>query len=417
MSQTNTCSIPNRIKCLFAYPFRIFFLSMACWAVLVIPLWIAFISGLITLPLVSGAMPWHQHEMLFGYVTPAIAGFLLTAVCVWTQTERLHGRSLALLWAVWLAGRLSFFGGEWLPYGVVVAINLAFLPLLTLDAGRRIWQAKQPRQIPILLVLGALWLVEAAMLLSWHPVNAEGALILIMALMLIVGGRITPTFSDSWLKQRGGSPVSRTLPWLEKILLPLLLLLLISTYLTNGSTVSASAVLFSSQVTPPPTLFATLTALAQPSLALLAAGLTLARLLLWRGWHVSQEPLLWSLHVALLWIPVALVLLAGGKLDWWSQQAWLHAAGIGAIGGLILAVISRVSLGHTGRPLLLPKGMVAALWCIHVAAMFRVATAVDIMPYLPGLTITAALWTLAFLQFLIRYSPILTAPRPDGREG
>jgi uncharacterized protein involved in response to NO len=324
MSQTNTCSIPNRIKCLFAYPFRIFFLSMACWAVLVIPLWIAFISGLITLPLVSGAMPWHQHEMLFGYVTPAIAGFLLTAVCVWTQTERLHGRSLALLWAVWLAGRLSFFGGEWLPYGVVVAINLAFLPLLTLDAGRRIWQAKQPRQIPILLVLGALWLVEAAMLLSWHPVNAEGALILIMALMLIVGGRITPTFSDSWLKQRGGSPVSRTLPWLEKILLPLLLLLLISTYLTNGSTVSASAVLFSSQVTPPPTLFATLTALAQPSLALLAAGLTLARLLLWRGWHVSQEPLLWSLHVALLWIPVALG--AAGR----RQARLVESAGLAA---------------------------------------------------------------------------------------
>ena len=137
---------------LFAYPFRIFFLSLAIWAIAVVALWIASVTGLTPLEFALPALRWHQHEMLFAILNPAIGGFLLTAVCVWTNTERLHGLPLILLWLVWLLGRL-FTTLPLLPGAMMIAINLLFLPLVMIDAGRRIIRARQPRHAPILVVL------------------------------------------------------------------------------------------------------------------------------------------------------------------------------------------------------------------------------------------------------------------------
>ncbi|WP_449284451.1 NnrS family protein [Marinobacter sp. PE14] len=377
---------------LFSYPFRIFFLSMTVLALSAIPLWVMQVNGVISLPLAMPGLFWHQHEMLFGFLSAAIAGFLLTAVCVWTQTERTHGFRLVLLWGVWLAGRLLLATGADLPFWLVQGVNLAFLPLVMVDAGWRIWHARQKRQLMIMVVLGLLWLMQIGFVTRLDMAFSYGALIMAMALISIIGGRITPAFSTGWLRQRGlDSNAVKTIPALDMATV-FSLILLMASLVTGWQTVTGL-------------------------LALLSGALMLVRLAGWKGWLVRQEPLLWILHLSILWVPVALFLLAGTLFAGWPSNAWSHAAGTGAVACLILGVIARVALGHSGRPLELPKGMVLAFFAIHLAALIRVLTAFGVIPWHPGIGSSTMLWLFAFGMFLYRYTAILASPRPDGREG
>lgn len=380
------------LRQLFAFPFRIFFASSAAWAVLAVILWALQMNGVLTLPLAHPPLLWHRHEMLFGVLNPAIAGFLLTAVCVWTNTERLHGLPLVLLWLVWLGGRLTAtFGGETLA-SWSMAIQLMFLPLVALDAGWRVIQARQWRQLVLLIIIALLWLMELGNLINGASLFTSGALILTAALMLVVGGRITPAFSSNWLRIQGGDPKRvRTLPPLEVALLASLLFLVVFALLDQDRVVTV--------------------------LAVVTAMLALARLGLWQGWLMRSEPLLWTLHVSLLWIPVALLLLAGHYGLGWPATAWQHALGIGAMGGLILAVMSRVALGHTGRPLQLPPGIVTAYGLVQMAVALRLLTVFALVPWRWGITVSAIAWVIAFGLFLWRYLPILWSPRVDGKPG
>ena len=383
---------PVSVSQLFSYPFRIFFLSMTVLALAVIPLWVMQVNGVISLPLAMPGLFWHQHEMLFGFLSAAIAGFLLTAVCVWTQTERTHGFRLVLLWGVWLAGRLLLATGAELPYWLVQGVNLAFLPLVMVDAGWRIWHARQKRQLMIMVVLGLLWLMQIGFVTRLEMAFSYGALIMAMALISIIGGRITPAFSTGWLRQRGlDSTAVKTVPALDMATV-FSLILLMASLVTGWQTVTGV-------------------------LALLSGVLMLVRLAGWKGWLVRQEPLLWILHLSILWVPVSLFLLAGTLFAGWPSNAWSHAAGTGAVACLILGVIARVALGHSGRPLVLPKGMVLAFVAIHLAALIRVLTAFEIIPWHPGIGSSTLLWLFAFGMFLYRYTGILASPRPDGREG
>ncbi|WP_288367578.1 NnrS family protein [uncultured Marinobacter sp.] len=383
---------PVSVSQLFSYPFRIFFLSMTVLALAVIPLWVMQVNGVISLPLAMPGLFWHQHEMLFGFLSGAIAGFLLTAVCVWTQTERTHGFRLVLLWGVWLAGRVLLATGADLPFWLVQGVNLAFLPLVMVDAGWRIWHTRQKRQLMIMVVLGLLWLMQIGFVTRLDMAFSYGALIMAMALISIVGGRITPAFSTGWLRQRGlDSNAVKTIPALDMATV-FSLILLMASLVTGWQTVTGL-------------------------LALLSGGLMLVRLAGWKGWLVRQEPLLWILHLSILWVPVSLFLLAGTLFAGWPSNAWSHAAGTGAVACLILGVIARVALGHSGRPLVLPKGMVLAFVAIHLAALIRVLTAFEIIPWHPGIGSSTLLWLFAFGMFLYRYTGILASPRPDGREG
>lgn len=382
----------RQLKQLFAYPFRIFFLTAAVWAIVVVALWALYISGVISLPLAYPALQWHRHEMLFAFINPAIAGFLLTAVCVWTGTDRLHGFPLFLLWLLWLGGRLltALGGSEMAIWSTLV--NLVFLPAVAVDAGRRIWAARQKRQLIVLIVIALLWLMEMGMLVDGSAAFTAGALVLASVLMLVIGGRITPAFSANWLRGRGGDPAKvRVIPALEITLLVVLALLLIAVLMDISHLIAIAA--------------------------LAAAIVAAVRILLWRIWLVRAEPLLWILHLSLLWIPLALLLLAGHQIFGWPVTAWQHALGIGAMGGLILGVMTRVSLGHTGRPLVLPAGMVAAYWLIQLAALIRLLTVFAVISWQWGISLTAIAWVLAYGLFCWRYTAVLISPRVDGKAG
>ena len=383
----------SALTTLFQYPFRIFFLSVGFWGLLVIAIWLAVLMQLLPSAFAVPPMIWHQHEMVFGLLQAAIAGFLLTAVCVWTGTERLHGVWLLLLWLVWLAGRLSLTFGASLPAAVPITINLLFMPLLILDATRRIVPARQWRHLTVLVALLLLWLAQAALLLSAGSLQAFAiGLVAACALMMIIGGRITPAFSANWLRAHGGQPEAiRNPPWLER--LGLLLMLGLCLALLSGEPWAISL------------------------LALLSAAATLLRIVLWRGWLTRTEPLLWILHLSLLWIPLGLLLLALTDLAGWPNTVWIHAIGAGAMGGLILGVMTRVALGHTGRPLTLPRGIVSAYWLIHAGAVLRILTALTVLPWREGLVLAGVCWSLALLLFVLRYSSILSQPRVDGKPG
>jgi uncharacterized protein involved in response to NO len=375
----------------FAYPFRIFFLSLALWALLLVPLWLGLLLAQWPLPLALAPLHWHQYEMLFGLLTAGVAGFLLTAVCAWTQSSGLRGGSLLGLWLVWLLGRLALMWGGQLPGWLAMLPDLLFLPLVMFDAGRRIVAVRQWRQLPLLVVLLMLWLLQVAFLIRPSVLISAAALIVAIALMGVVGGRITPAFSNNWLRARGEAPVAISPGWLDSTLLVTVVLLIPALLLQRELMLIA--------------------------LALLAAALWLLRLALWRGWRMAAEPLLWILHLSLLWIPVALLLLAGSALGWWPPVAWLHAAAIGAMASLILGVMSRVALGHTGRPLRLPPGMVTAFVALQLAALLRLSTAFGWLPWQAGVGASAGFWMLAFALFLWRYSGVLMSPRVDGKAG
>lgn len=380
-----------RLACLFAYPFRIFFFSLALWALAIVPLWLSILFAPPSLPLALPPQLWHQHEMLFGLLSAAIAGFLLTAVGNWTQTVSLSGWPLFVLWLLWALGRVALLAGQGWPVWLVALPDLLFLAGVAFDAGRRIVGVRQWRQLPVLLVLTLLWCMQLHVHLTQDVQAIRAALVLAMALMGIIGGRITPAFSNNWLRMQGQAPTPSSPAWLDHAVLVMLLLLVPAVFFRIDFAVAA--------------------------LALTGAVLSLARLLSWRGWRVTGEPLLWILHLSLLWIPLSLLLLAGGELFGWPPAVWLHAGGIGAMASLIYGVMTRVALGHTGRPLRLPVGVTAAYLLLQIAAIVRVATAFQGIAWQPGVVVSGILWVGAFAIFVWRYAGILLTPRPDGRAG
>lgn len=384
----------------FQYPFRIFFLSVAAWALLVVPLWLLeHLSGF----KMTAALPsllWHEHEMIFGLLMPAIAGFLLTAVCVWTKTNTLRPWTLFGLWMVWVAARVTTtFGGE-LPYAIPVGLNLGFTALILIDVARRVLPLRQWRQMPVLIVLIVLLSTQAAVLLlpdvRYQLSTLHASLIATCGIMMVIGGRITPAFSGNWLRRQGQTVEAAKIQnptWLQHVTLALLVALTVLVAARAANDIIAIV-------------------------AGLAALACFARIALWRGWYTLQEPMLWILHLSLLWIPVGLAMLSLARMGSLGNNVWAHAIGVGAMGGLIIGVMTRVSLGHTGRKLELPSIQLAAYILIHAGAVIRLVTALGWFPGRTlGLTVSGICWSVAFIIFLITYVPILSLPRVDGKPG
>ena len=377
--------------------FRPFFLLGSGLALLAIPLWILGLFGhLGSLQPSGGWLAWHRHELVFGFAGAIIAGFLLTAGQTWTGQAAPSGRPLLVLVLVWLAARLA-----WLPLvpgALLVLLNVGFFVLVALTLGRMLWAARQTRNYPIVVVLLLLALADAVNLLgvwqandAWQRQGALGAVWLVAALMGLIGGRVIPFFT-----QRGLGRVQQVAAWPKLDWALLLGSLLVAVLHVSGVALQASWLV---------------------AVVFLALGVGHAiRLVRWFDPGLLRVPLLWSLHLAYAW----LVLACAGMALWHlglleTPSPALHGLTIGSMGGLILGMLARVSLGHTGRPLELPQGFALAFVLLNLAAMLRVF-GVGIH-YSLALWLAAALWTGAFALYLYRYGPMLCRTRADGHPG
>ena len=377
--------------------FRPFFLAGSLFALLAIPLWISAWTGLWPgFQPTGGWLSWHRHEMLFGFAMAIVAGFLLTAGQTWTGQPGVSGNRLMALAVVWLLARLGWLFG--LPLALLIPLDLLFMLGVTGLMARMLWVARQKRNYPIIAVLGLMSAVDVLVLcgiaLGDAGLQRQGVLAglwLVAALMAIIGGRVIPFFT-----QRGLGRTEAVKPWLW-----LDVALLVGTGLIAA-------------------LYAAGVALQQNlglGVLFLAIGAGhLLRLVRWYDSGIWRVPLLWSLHLAMLWLVIAatgLALWNFGLLD--SSSSSLHALSVGSMSGLILAMIARVTLGHTGRPLQLPSGIVSAFVLFNVGAASRVFLVTE-WP-LTGLWLAAICWTLAFALYAWRYAPMLVTTRVDGHPG
>ncbi|MCE5364344.1 NnrS family protein [Pseudomonas anguilliseptica] len=377
--------------------FRPFFLGGALFAVLAIGLWAAVLLGYLPgWQPVGGSLAWHRHELPFGFAGAIIAGFLLTAVQNWTGRPGLSGWPLAGLFALWLLARLAWLVGVPLP--VLLALQLPLLPLLALVLGRQLWVVRQWRNYPlvvvVLLMAACEWLLLYGLWRGDDELQRRGALAglwLIAALVSIIGGRVIPFFT-----QRGLNQIAPATPRPRLDVLVLVLSL-------------SLALLFASGLALQPSIW---------MLPLLLALAALHGLRLWHWYNVGiwRVPLLWSLHLAYAWLPLALLTLAAWHAGWLSNASLAyHALALGTVGGAILAMLARVSLGHTGRPLQPPAVMGWAFACLQLAVVARVL----LVPFAPasGLGLSSLLWIAAFALFVRHYAVMFCTARVDGQPG
>ncbi|KAA3630955.1 MAG: NnrS family protein [Proteobacteria bacterium] len=390
----------DRTPALLACPFRPFFILTALYAIALIGAWAAFLF--LALPLALGVEPalWHSHEMLFGVVPAAIAGFLLTAIGNWTGAAHLRGGGLLALAALWLAGRAAMWLSAVVPPWLVATLDMAFLPTLAIYAARVLIRHGNHRNLILAVMLGLLALCNLFMHLSFSGFGPHfarlgevAAMDLVAVIMIVIGGRITPAFTANWLSMNARNPavVQR------------------SAKLDTWAMASALAMVPADLATGAPWLGA--------AAALVAAVVSGWRLLRWRGWHASGEPLLWILHLGLAWVVVALLLKALTPVAGLNPSAWMHALGAGAMGTLILGVMTRVAMGHTGRAIELRRGGIWIYAAITVAALSRLGAALELLDFQRSVALASAAWVVAFGLFAVLYWRILSQPRVDGKPG
>lgn len=377
----------------FALGFRPFFLGAGIFSVLLIGLWLAFYKGNLPLALFIPAEQWHAHEMLFGFAGAVIAGFLLTAVQNWTGVRTPSGKQLAMLFFLWLAGRLTFFIPD-SPSEIYALIDVAMFPAIMIAIARPILRAKQIRNagFPVMLAMLTLSnMLVHAQWLGYAQTAATGfklAIYMIVLMMVVMGGRVIPSFTDG--KLRTQAKRWKAVEWLAPV--------------TTLATLAAILVLPVS-----------------PFTALIAAAAAAVHAIRIAGWYTRKYwsvPLLWVLHLGYGWIVTGFVLTSLGALQILAPSLALHAFTAGAIGTLTLGMMARVSLGHTGRMLEPAKIVHLAFGLITLSAAIRVCWPI-VMPgsYATAILVSGLFWMAAFAIFVLIYAPILIQSRVDGKPG
>jgi uncharacterized protein involved in response to NO len=373
--------------------FRPFFLMAGLWALVAMAIWSWQFGQGLRLPTLFGWSAWHAHEMLFGYLAAALAGFLLTAVPNWTGRMPLQGAPLAGLVALWAAGRIAVLISASLGVWPTLVLDLAFLAALLAVILREILAGRNWRNLPVIFGLAALLAANAlshAGAAGW--VDPDPGLRLGIAifavLIALIGGRIVPSFTRNWLAKRkaGRMPAKQSRFDQATVLVTL-----------------AAALAWTLQPAAPWTA----------GLAGVAALANAARLARWRGLATWREPLLLVLHAGYAWLPVGFAAVALTPV--WpalTQTAALHALTAGAMGLMPLAVMTRATLGHTGRALTADGATTACFALVAVSALTRIAAPLWPAGLLTLYALSAATWILAFALFLGAYAPKLAAHRP-----
>lgn len=375
--------------------FRPFFLFAAIWAALSVLLWIGFWSGAPWLNPPIAALDWHIHEMLFGYGGAVLCGFLLTAVPNWTGRRPLSGAPLGGLVGLWLVARVALLTDLGMPAGVLMALDLAFPTLFCLFTARELIAAKNRRNLPVLAICVAFLLANGAFHLeimregsAMHGPAMRAGIGVLILLIALIGGRIIPAFTRNWLTARGVDALPMPFGRFDMGVLAL-----------TGLGLAA----WCAWPTQPAT----------GAVLLLTGGLHVLRLSRWRGLATRSEPLMLSLHLAYGFLPLGFLLMGLSILKpvLVPESAAIHAWTAGAVGLMTLTVMSRATLGHSGRALRAGWAETLFLNAILAAALLRVLAAFPIMPN-GVLHLSATLWIGGFAVFALRFLPVMLTPRP-----
>jgi len=371
--------------------FRPFYLLAAAFAALSIPLWLTGYAGMLPGELHVNVY-WHMHEMVFGFAVAVIIGFLYTAGRNWTGLWTPRGVHLAALAALWLAGRLAMLV---MPAAIAAAVDMLFLPIAAWSLYRVLRRGGSKRNlflVGLLAMLTLLNLAYHATALGWSagsPVSImHTAIFVVVMIESVIGARVIPTFT------------ANAIPAVKPIIHPRRDAIAIGLTATAGAGWAVG--------------------LPAPAVAALACAAACAQALRIAGWmphRTLQNPLLWILHVSYAWIPAGLALLALTALQVVSNSAAFHALTVGSMAGLIIGMVTRTALGHTGRAL--KAGWQE--WCMYVlvqaGAVLRIVAALNSDLHEPGLILSGICWALAFLLYVAVYAPYLLSRRLDGREG
>lgn len=386
--------------------FRFFFLAAGLHAVLGMAAWLGWLGKLSyglgwDVP-TAMAVPslWHAHEMLFGFAGAAIGGFLTTAVPNWVGASPPKVKPVTILAVLWLVGRLAVWTSGFWPPAIPAAADLLYLPAVAVVVTPMILRAKQWRNIGFPVFIGLLWLGQIlshaetlGLAEDTAVIGVRLAIAAILGMIAVVGGRIVPNFTANWLRARGGPDIVRRSPRFEMALH------------------AVTALALAAWLSP-------FTAVASGLLAA-AAIMHAIRMSGWRTRQVLGEPIVWVLHLGYFWLVVGLALaalaLGTGALP---ETAALHAFTAGTIGTMVLGVMTRAALGHSGRPLAIRRPIVAAYGLVSASALLRLgSTVVGGDWYGPMLFAAGGAWIAAFAIYSAVYAPMLVKPRADGQPG
>jgi uncharacterized protein involved in response to NO len=382
---------PSRGPAILSYGFRPFFLLGSLYAGIAVLAWLPMFYGELSIATAFAPRDWHVHEMLFGYVAAVVTGFLLTAIPNWTGRLPIQGTPLLFLVGTWLAGRIAVTLSASIGWMAAAAIDVAFLALLAGAATREIVVGRNWRNLKIVAMIGVLATANLAFHLEAHVRgSAEYATRLgiaaVVLLITLIGGRIVPSFTHNWLvRERAGrlpAPFGRF----------------------DIAIVAASAAALALWIVLP---FGRVTA----AVLFIAALLQFIRLGRWAGDRTVTEPLVLILHVGYAFVPIGLLLAGAGALGLVPESAGVHAWTAGAIGTMTLAVMTRASLGHTGRALAASAATRAIYVAVVIAALTRICAALEPEWSELLLHITVIAWAGAFLGFAAVYAPILCSAR------
>lgn len=387
----------NRGWPLLALGFRPFFLLAAIMAAAAIPLWLLIYQGSFELASTLPPTIWHGHEMVFGFAAAVIAGFLLTAATNWTGRRTATGAGLGALAGLWIAGRVALTVPG-VPAWLAIGLDVAFLPVVATVLAIPLLATGNRRNVVFPAVLAVLGLINLTIHLSaieaidWDPSRQlRIAIDLILLMIGVLGGRVIPSFTKNALPQAKVNPC----PKASVLALLSIAALAIAEMATDNATVVGSV-------------------------ALAAGVINALRMRGWGTFATMRTPILWVLHVGYAWLAVGLTLRGVAELSGLIPlDAGIHALTLGAIGSMIIGMMSRVALGHTGRSIVPAPLTVAAYWLVNAAALLRMMSALtwDDTLRAASLMSSGALWSLAFACFVIVYWPILSRPRADGRAG
>lgn len=372
--------------------FRPFFFGGAAWALTALILWILSLTGEINLPTALDPLAWHRHEMLFGFVGAVISGFLLTAVPNWTGRLPIAGWPLGGLAALWAAARMALIFSATTGLWLAGILDVGFFVVLGLLAAREVLEANN-RNLPVVgmvLLFGVadgLDYLATTGVIPAPDIGWQLALAIVVLLISLIGGRIIPSFTRNWMMKRGMTKGLPTQP--DRFDL----------FVIGATAVALVAWLAGPTETPIGfVLFA-------------AAALQTLRWARWSGYRTFADPLVLILHVGYLWIPVGLALLGFSLFGLVPRSAAIHALTAGAMATMILAVMTRASLGHTARDLTANAATVVIYVLVTVGALLRVTASLRLIDYDIGIDIAGLIWGGGFLLFLVSYAPVLWRPR------